>query len=234
MIYMKTLLKLAVYGICILITQVTHAAPIIGTIGFSGSAVMDSTSANTATMVTSWNTTVVDSRSQDGVFTNITDFTLVSFSPVSWPFNSGPITNFCSVGNFTFNITSSAVFSQSGGFFDEVFSGTVSASGFDRTPFNGSFQFSNPSANGVRTFTDRFSISVRPARPPNLIIATNFFAGWSLVWPATNNYTYTLQQNSDLTTTNWADSPLSFTTSSGTNYCPIPATSGNLFFRLRQ
>ncbi len=49
-------------------------------------------------------------------------------------------------------------------------------------------------------------------------------------WPDTGSYT--LQQNGDLTTTNWTTANYAITNSLGTNYCTITAPSGNLFFRL--
>jgi hypothetical protein len=49
-------------------------------------------------------------------------------------------------------------------------------------------------------------------------------------WPNTGSYT--LQQNSDLTTTNWTTADYTITNSLGTNYCTITSPAGNLFFRL--
>lgn len=50
-------------------------------------------------------------------------------------------------------------------------------------------------------------------------------------WQAVSGFT--LQQNSDLATANWADSGYSFTTSNGTNYVSIARpTSGSKFYRL--
>ena len=49
-------------------------------------------------------------------------------------------------------------------------------------------------------------------------------------WPNTGSYT--LQQNSDLTTTNWTTAGYAITNSFGTNVCTITSPAGNLFFRL--
>jgi|GEM_PF-5881677 len=49
-------------------------------------------------------------------------------------------------------------------------------------------------------------------------------------WPNTGSYT--LQQNGDLTTTNWTTADYAITNSLGTNYCTITSPAGHLFFRL--
>jgi hypothetical protein len=188
---------------------------------------------NSASEVAHWDTNVVNQDSTSGPFTNIPTFTPVAFSPVTWPFNSGPISNFWSVGGLTFDLKSSVISIRLNGFLYVTFLGTINGNGFDHTVVTGNLGMSNPSANGMKTFQSLFTFST-VAAPPNLTVITNAPNGWNLIWPATNNYTYTLQQNSDLNTTNWTDSQLNVDTISGTNYCPIPSTSGNLFFRLRQ
>jgi hypothetical protein len=51
-----------------------------------------------------------------------------------------------------------------------------------------------------------------------------------IAWPATGSYT--LQQNSNLTTTNWMASNYSITNFNGSNSITVTPTGGNLFFRL--
>jgi hypothetical protein len=70
---------------------------------------------------------------------------------------------------------------------------------------------------------------VQTAGLPNLSIARS---GNSVIvsWPNTGSYT--LQQNSNLATTNWTTSANAITTSNGTNAFTITPLVGNLFFRL--
>ncbi len=65
------------------------------------------------------------------------------------------------------------------------------------------------------------------------------FSGNSLniSWPYWNNASlgWTLQQNSDLTTTNWTPVPTGGISNDGTNnFITITPTTGSLFFRLSQ
>jgi hypothetical protein len=58
--------------------------------------------------------------------------------------------------------------------------------------------------------------------PNNLVVA----------WPKTGSYT--LQQNSNLTSGSWATSGYSITTANGTNSVTVTPSTGTLFFRLKQ
>jgi len=68
---------------------------------------------------------------------------------------------------------------------------------------------------------------------PTLIIVPNGANSVKLLWsdPATN--TFTLQQNTNLATTNWVTSGYAITNGFGTNFCPITPPVGSLFFRLK-
>jgi hypothetical protein len=68
------------------------------------------------------------------------------------------------------------------------------------------------------------------AAPPALGIVptTN---GVTLFWPVTTTI-YRLQQNSDLTTTNWVASLIPVNAVNGTNQVTFSPVAGNLFFRL--
>jgi hypothetical protein len=69
--------------------------------------------------------------------------------------------------------------------------------------------------------------------PPSLAIT--FVSPGSVIvsWPNTGSYT--LQQNSELTTpAGWTTSGYSITTANGTNSITINPPTGNLFFRLKQ
>jgi hypothetical protein len=67
---------------------------------------------------------------------------------------------------------------------------------------------------------------------PNLIILPNGPGSVKVLWPATGNFT--LQQNSDLATTNWVTTGFSISNNGGTNFITITPPVGNLFFRLKQ
>lgn len=71
---------------------------------------------------------------------------------------------------------------------------------------------------------------VQTAGVPNLLIIPNGPGSVQILWPATGNYL--LQQNTDLTTTNWVTSGFAITNGFGTNFCTIAPPVGNLFFRL--
>ena len=73
-------------------------------------------------------------------------------------------------------------------------------------------------------------IAVQSPGVPNLVI--QYFAPNSVKvsWPDTGSYS--LRQNSDLSSTNWMASVYSITTANGTNSVTITPPVGNLFFRL--
>ncbi len=59
------------------------------------------------------------------------------------------------------------------------------------------------------------------AASPNVLIS----------WPASSTG-FTLQENSDLKTTNWSNVGQTVNVVNGTNVVTVPASSGNMFFRL--
>ena len=67
---------------------------------------------------------------------------------------------------------------------------------------------------------------------PNLIIKYLSPTSVQVSWP--NTGTYTLQQNANLATGNWATSGNVVSLLNGTNSITIMPPSGNLFFRLKQ
>ena len=69
---------------------------------------------------------------------------------------------------------------------------------------------------------------------PKLLIVPNGANSVKLLWPDPATNSYTLQQNSNLTTTNWVTSGYAITNGFGTNFCTIIPPTGNLFFRLKQ
>lgn len=94
---------------------VAQAVPISGNITFAGGAVLDTSSAATATEVTSWtgpggagDPLVI---SADGSFSGVAPGTEATFSS-PWFFNSGAVSSLWSVGGFTFDLTSSHIVYQ--------------------------------------------------------------------------------------------------------------------------
>jgi hypothetical protein len=215
-------------GAMVMAAQITSAAPITGNIGFFGNATLNGGMVETATEVLNWSGAEVG-NSGSGSFTNIARLTAVALSS-PWPFKSGPIANFWSVGGFTLNLKASSIFSVGGGFLNIVLSGTVSGNGYDPTPFSGTFQVADPAANG-NNFTARLSFAPA-APPPNLAIMANGTNNLKILWPEIG--LYFLQQNSDLTTTNWEAANYTITNDFETNYCIVTPLTNHLFFRLSE
>ena len=125
-------------------------------IRFSGAVDLNSTTANAATAATAWFNTVAASPSGSFVGT-VNNGDAVSMSGATpWSFNSGALANFWSVDGFTFNLISSSIYSQVGGFLNVSLAGTVVGNGFTATAFNGTFQVADPAAhkhslNGFRS-----------------------------------------------------------------------------------
>lgn len=67
---------------------------------------------------------------------------------------------------------------------------------------------------------------------PNLTIVHSGPDSVQISWPDTGSYT--LQQNDDLTTTNWTASSYTVTSTNGMSSITIPLPVGNLFFRLKK
>jgi len=51
-------------------------------------------------------------------------------------------------------------------------------------------------------------------------------------WPVPDPIAFVLQQNNDLTTTNWANVGIVPTVVNGTNTVTVPPALGNMFYRL--
>lgn len=118
------------------------ALPINGVINFKGGALLNTSTVNTATQVIAngWSGVTVDSASGD--YASLAG-DAVAMSSLPWNFNSGPIPGFWSiggVGGFSFDLTSSSIVSQGGGFLNVVGSGYANGPGFDSTL--GSWRFS--------------------------------------------------------------------------------------------
>jgi len=220
-------------GAIILATvHIAMAEPVAGSMGISGNAVLDANLVEYATEAASWDSMVVGTTT--GTFTNVAIGSPVVLSN-NWSFNSGPVSNFWSAGGFNFDLASSTVFSDSGPFpgayfLNVILSGTVSGNGYDPTPFVGVFATADPPSDGNMSFTCRLAFSPLPP-PPDLAIAASGTNSLEIVW---QGYGYKLQQNCDLTTTNWVTANYASTYSLGTNYCVVTGLTNNLFFRLSQ
>lgn len=140
--------------------------PIVGNITFAGTANLDTTSVNTATVVTAWHglsTTpsagLPQVESRDGTFTAfVTPGDGTTFH-APWTFNSGPISSFWSVDGFTFNLLNSTIVQQGGGSLFVQGTGDASGNGFATTPGSFNFTTQDPSASS------QFSWSAASAVP---------------------------------------------------------------------
>jgi hypothetical protein len=152
-----------------LFCQQTQAqGPIVGDITFAGSVSLDTTSVNTATMVTAWHGLgaggLPQVQSDDGTFATagVMPGDATTFH-APWTFNSGPISSFWSVttgGGFTFDLVASSIVQQTGnGSLTVQGSGSVSHTGFTTTPGTFNFTTQDPSASS------RFSFSAATAVP---------------------------------------------------------------------
>jgi hypothetical protein len=145
------------------LTGVAQATPMItGNIGFSGAVQLNGTTANSATAATAWYNTVAASPSGSfvGLVSQGDAVSMTGATP--WNFTSGALANFWSVDGFTFNLASSSIYSQVGGFLNVLMVGTVTGNAFAPTTFNGSFQVADPASGGPQTFTERLSFNSVP------------------------------------------------------------------------
>ena len=124
-----------------------YADSIQGTITFSGGVTLDTSSAGTATMVTGWFNTVVQSSSLSAP--NPAVNSAVTFTG-PWSFNAGQA-GLWTVGGYTFDLTSSSITCQNNATFcpgalvvDGI--GTISGNGYDPTTMTWHFTTQDPSS----------------------------------------------------------------------------------------
>ena len=145
--------------------RVNAAAPITGGIDFAGVAVFDSHSLDTATRVTSWNSSFV--LQDSGSFSSIAPGTSVTMA-APWIFNPSTTTpSLWSVGNFRFDLTSSTIVSQTPTFLNITGIGTLFGTGFDPTP--GTWSFTTSSANGAPQTSFGFEANTAAVPEPETI-----------------------------------------------------------------
>jgi hypothetical protein len=155
-----------------LFTQQAQAVPTLalnGSITFAGGVELNTGSVNTATQVTGWldqNGIMPAVMSRDGDFAPFVMVGDIATFTAPWNFNTGvPITPFWSVDGFTFDLASSNITSQGGGFVNVLISGTASGHGFGPTAFTGRFSAQDPPAGTPPTFS--FSVSFGPTSIPD-------------------------------------------------------------------
>jgi PEP-CTERM motif len=142
--------------------QTVQAVPINGTISFTGTVELDTSSASTATAVTAWHGLASGDLPQvenrDGDFTAFVNRGDGTTFHAPWSFNSlSTISGFWTVDGFTFDLLNSHITNQGGspgsGFVTVVGTGTVSGHGFDPTAGTWSFTTQDPSASSQFSFS---------------------------------------------------------------------------------
>ena len=163
------------------LTGIAQATPITGNIGFSGAVQLNSATANTATAATAWYNTVAASPSGSfvGIVNNGDAVSMTGATP--WNFNTGALANFWSVDGFSFNLASSSIYSQVGGFLNVLLAGTVIGNGFTATAFNGTFQVADPASSGPQTFTERLSFNSVPDGGTTVMLLGGALMGLALL-----------------------------------------------------
>lgn len=155
-----SLLSAAVFAGAVLCNQ-AQAVPISGAITFKGGVTLDTGNVGTATAVTAFVDTAVESR--DGSYAGIALQAPATFS-APWAFAAGKPALW-TVGGFTFNLTSSSVAFQSPTALVVSGIGSVSGNGFDPTATSWNFSTQTPGAQtpGVGLV---FSFSAAAGSPP--------------------------------------------------------------------
>jgi VPDSG-CTERM motif len=130
-----------------LFSQQAHAVTISGTITFGGSVKMNG-NANTATTITAWRNTHVESA--DGDFASFVGVNSPATFTAPWVFvNAMPV--LWTAGGFTFSLNAGATVIQGGGFLDISGTGWITGNGFD--PTRGTFTFTTQSPGSKGTFS---------------------------------------------------------------------------------
>jgi len=161
---MKNMIKIAgVAAVALALTQTIQATSVTGSIGFGGNVTWNSSSAASATQVTSFIGTQV--LSDSGSFASfITPIAPAVFTSSTWSLNDiATINSFWSAGGFTFNLLSSSIIAQGGtpgvnGYVIVNGTGVVSGNGFTPTTLSWSFTSQDPKS-GVNPDQWTFSAS---------------------------------------------------------------------------
>jgi hypothetical protein len=167
---------------CAFIAREGNAALIQGKIDFGGIVTYDTTSLATAKQVTQWQPFQGGQSNFSMVLQTTGDFSSISAGTLAamaapWTFNSGtlatpapgPATNsLWSVGNFTFDLMSSTVVSQSSTFLDVTGTGTISGNSFSPTP--GTWSFTSTRSDGGTSSTFGFQAQSAAVPEPTSIV----------------------------------------------------------------
>jgi len=155
-------------------TQTIWAIPITGGIGFTGAVTYDTTSAATATQVTSW-VAPITVTSHSGSFSAVPLGAVATFSSAVWNLNTiAAINNFWAVSGFTFQLVSSSISAHGGtpgvsGFMVVNGTGIVTGpagSGYDPTTLSWTFTSSDESMSSPGPHW-AFSASANPVQVPD-------------------------------------------------------------------
>lgn len=166
---------LAVTTVVLALVPKLLATSITGAIGIGGSVTFNTTSAATATQVTSWiaphvtldSGTFAASPNQFAITPGPT--AVVIFAPGVWNFNTtSQINNFWAVGGFTFQLLSSFVVTRTGtpgtsGYVVVDGTGIVSGHGYTPTQMSWSFTATDPGVGNPISWT--FNASVNSTTP---------------------------------------------------------------------
>jgi hypothetical protein len=154
---MKKMIKIAgIAAVALILVQSVQAIPVTGAIGFTGAVQFNTSSAGTASAVTTWVNPAVTLDS--GAFTIIPLTTAATFSAAVWNFvtTSPTLPFFWTVSNgtsgFQFVLNSSSVTAQGPGFVVVNGTGTVTATGlnplgYTATTLSWSFTSQDPASS---------------------------------------------------------------------------------------
>ena len=187
---MKNIIKIAaVAAVAVAVTESANATSISGNIGFTGEAVVNSSQASTATMVTQWNgTEIIGNPSGSFATGGLTQFESVLFS-APWSFNdTTPITGFWQVGAFSFTLANSVIDpTGTGGTAGHSsikvdVNGTVTGTGYTATAFSGTLTFADPSdGSGPDAFTAQWSFQPVPDGGTTVLLLGAALSGLAVV-----------------------------------------------------
>ena len=163
----KTILVFFALGLigCALCVQQAQAVRVTGAITFGGGVELDRSSVDTATTVTGWldqsglMPTVTSASGSFAAHVTIGDTATFS-SP--WPFSSGPIPSFWTVDGFTFDLVTSNVLSQGGGFVNVYGTGFISGWGLGPTQGSWNFTAQDPGSGDPPVFSFSGSTQATP------------------------------------------------------------------------
>jgi hypothetical protein len=124
------------------------AAMINGTLNLRAGSVVDHPEIGQTTGILAWSNPAVSNRSGDFVALISPDQAVNLVAP--WSFESGPVSQFWSVGGFVFDLVSSEIVEQNETRLTVSGTGLIRGNGFDPTP--GSWNYGRQIAGAAQTF----------------------------------------------------------------------------------